>query len=112
MNLTFDEYQKRALTTALSSGDQMRDLSHWTLGIVGEGGEVAEKVKKLIRDFDGQLSVEAKTELAKEVGDVLWYLAVMADFLGISFNEVAQQNLNKLASRKQRDKLHGNGDNR
>lgn len=112
MSMTFDEYQKRAFTTAINSGDPMRDLSHWTLGIVGEGGEVAEKVKKLIRDYDGILSAEAKVELAKELGDVLWYLAVLADFLGVSFDAVAQQNLDKLASRKQRGKLHGNGDNR
>jgi NTP pyrophosphatase (non-canonical NTP hydrolase) len=110
MNL--DEYQKQALTTVLATEDKFKDLLHWVLGINGESGEIAEKVKKIIRDKNGQVSEADKQELAKEIGDVLWYLAVFADQLGFSFNDVAQQNLDKLQSRKKRGVLKGSGDNR
>ncbi|HVV25621.1 MAG TPA: nucleoside triphosphate pyrophosphohydrolase family protein [Candidatus Saccharimonadales bacterium] len=110
--MKLDEYQKKALTTVLSSDDEFKDLLHWVLGINGESGEIAEKVKKIIRDKNGQVSAEDKQELAKEIGDVLWYLAVFADHLGVSMDAIAQQNLDKLQSRKQRGVLGGSGDNR
>lgn len=110
--MTFDEYQKKALTTVLSTDDQFKDLLHWVLGINGESGEIAEKVKKIIRDKKGVVSEEDKKELAKEIGDVLWYLAVFAEELGVQLEDVAAQNLDKLQSRKQRGVLSGSGDNR
>lgn len=110
--MTFEEYQKGALTTVISTGDEFKDLLHWVLGINGEAGEVAEKVKKIIRDKGGVVSEEDKKELAKELGDVLWYLAVFADHLGVSMDDIAQANLDKLASRKKRGVLGGSGDNR
>lgn len=110
--MTLDEYQKRALTTVISSDDEFKDLLHWVLGINGEAGEVAEKIKKIIRDKNGEVSDADKTELAKEIGDVLWYLAVFAHHLGVSFDDVAQQNLDKLQSRQKRGVLGGAGDNR
>jgi NTP pyrophosphatase (non-canonical NTP hydrolase) len=110
--MTLDDYQKQALTTVLSTGDDFKDLLHWVLGLNGESGEVAEKVKKIIRDKRSVVSDEDKQELAKEIGDVLWYLAVFADHLGITLGEVAQQNLDKLSSRKARGVLGGTGDNR
>lgn len=110
--MTFDEYQKKALTTVLSTDDQFKDLLHWVLGINGESGEIAEKVKKIIRDKKGVVSEEDKRELAKEIGDVLWYLAVFAEELGVQLEDVAAQNLDKLQSRKQRGVLGGSGDNR
>lgn len=110
--MTFDEYQKRALTTVISSNDELKDTLHWVLGINGEAGEVAEKVKKIIRDKGGKISEEDKQELAKELGDVLWYLAVFAHDLGFSFDKVATSNLEKLQSRKSRGALQGSGDNR
>ena len=110
--MTFDDYQKEALTTVLSTGDKFKDLLHWVLGINGEAGEVAEKLKKIIRDKDSVVSEEDKQELAKELGDVLWYLAVFAEDLGVSLDEIAQQNLDKLKSRKERGVLGGSGDNR
>lgn len=110
--MTLEEYQQRALTTVISSDDEFKDLLHWVLGINGEAGEVAEKIKKIIRDKNGEVSDEDKTELAKEIGDVLWYLAVLAHHLGFSFDNIAQQNLDKLKSRKQRGVLGGTGDNR
>lgn len=110
--MTFKEYQKRALTTVLTTDDQFKDLLHWVLGINGESGEIAEKVKKIIRDKKGQVSDEDKAELAKEIGDVLWYLAVFAEDLGMSLDDIAAANLDKLHSRKQRGVLGGSGDNR
>lgn len=110
--MTFDNYQKAALTTALSTHDNVKDLAHWVLGIVGESGEVAEKVKKIIRDNNAEFTDEAKQELAKELGDILWYLAVFADYLGVSFEAVASANVEKLRSRQLRGALRGSGDNR
>jgi NTP pyrophosphatase (non-canonical NTP hydrolase) len=110
--MTLDEYQKEALVTAVHSGDDLRDLCHWVLGVSGEAGEVAEKVKKIIRDFDGKVSDEAKGELIKEMGDVMWYLAVLADHLGYKFDNVGTTNIAKLRDRQKRNKIHGAGDNR
>jgi NTP pyrophosphatase (non-canonical NTP hydrolase) len=110
--MTLEEYQKQALTTVIASDSEFRDLLHWVLGINGEAGEIAEKIKKIIRDKNGEVSKEDKTELAKEVGDVLWYLAVFAHHLGVPFEQIAQQNLDKLQSRKARGVLSGSGDNR
>lgn len=110
--MKFDDYQKKALTTVLSTDDEFKDLLHWVLGINGESGEIAEKVKKIIRDKNGEVSEADKQELAKEIGDVLWYLAVFADQLGVSMDDIARQNLDKLQSRKQRGVLQGSGDNR
>lgn len=110
--MNFDEYQKRALTTVLTTGDEFKDLLHWVLGLNGESGEVAEKVKKIVRDKGGEISEEDRIELGKELGDVLWYLAVFAEHLGFSLGDIAQKNLDKLADRKDRGRLQGSGDNR
>lgn len=110
--LDFDEYQKRALTTASTTDDEFKDIMHWILGVTGESGEIAEKAKKIIRDKKGVISAEDKAELGKEIGDVLWYLAVLAQHLGLSFDEIAQSNLDKLKSRKSRGVIGGSGDNR
>lgn len=110
--MTFDDYQKQALTTALTSDDAFKDMMHWVLGLNGEAGEVAEKLKKIIRDKQGILSETDKQELAKELGDVLWYIAVFAHDLGVPLEEIAAANVKKLADRKQRNALHGSGDNR
>jgi NTP pyrophosphatase (non-canonical NTP hydrolase) len=110
--VNFNEYQKRALTTALSSNTDFQDLMHWVLGINGEAGEIAEKMKKIIRDKNGVMTEEDKKDFGKEMGDVLWYLAVFANHLGLKLDDVAQANLDKLADRKMRDVLRGSGDNR
>jgi NTP pyrophosphatase (non-canonical NTP hydrolase) len=110
--MTFNEYQQLALTTVISNDDKFKDTLHWVLGINGEAGEVAEKIKKIIRDKNGVISDEDKKELAKEIGDVLWYLAVLAQDLGFEFDDVAQTNIDKLKSRKSRGALQGSGDNR
>lgn len=83
-----------------------------TLGLAGETGEVVEKVKKIIRDDGSAVSEEKKEEIKKELGDVLWYIARLSAELGFTINEVAELNIKKLNSRKERGVLHGNGDNR
>ncbi|GAB2028025.1 nucleoside triphosphate pyrophosphohydrolase family protein [Lactovum odontotermitis] len=82
------------------------------LGLAGESGEVADKVKKLIRDRDGKISAEEQKALALELGDLLWYLATCARYLGLTLEDVAAGNLSKLESRLERGKIVGSGDNR
>ncbi len=89
-----------------------KDLIYPTLGLVGEAGEIAEKVKKMIRDDGGKLTAERRDLLKKELGDVLWYLAQLCTELGFDMDEVANHNLEKLFSRKDRGKLGGDGDTR
>lgn len=110
--MTLDEYQKQALVTAVFTDDKFKDLAHWVLGITGEAGEIAEKIKKIIRDKNGELSFDDKEELIKEIGDVMWYLAVLTKHLGYDFDEVGDRNIAKLRSRHARGKIGGSGDNR
>lgn len=110
--MNFNEYQKRALTTASTTDDEFKDIMHWVLGITGESGEIAEKIKKIIRDKNSVISESDKAELSSEIGDVLWYLAVLANQLGIPFEAIAQSNLEKLKSRKNRGVISGSGDDR
>lgn len=110
--MKMNDYQQQALTTVISANDDFKDVLHWVLGLNGEAGEAAEKVKKIIRDKGGKITDDDRKELAKELGDVLWYLAVFAHDLGFSLEEVAQNNLDKLKSRKDRGVLTGSGDNR
>ena len=109
--MNFTEYQNLALSTAIYP--MMYKKVYPALGLCGEAGEVAEKIKKVIRDgVDYGYEEEFKAELTKELGDVLWYVAALASDLDISLNEIAENNLLKLASRKKRNKIGGSGDNR
>ncbi|CAN5680295.1 nucleoside triphosphate pyrophosphohydrolase family protein [soil metagenome] len=110
--MTLNEYQQKALLTAVYSDDTFKDLMHWVLGTVGEAGEIAEKLKKIIRDKESVVDEHDKQELMKEVGDVLWYLAVLSDHLGYELETVAKANNDKLLSRQSRNKIRGKGDNR
>lgn len=113
--MTFDEYQKQALTTAYVDPQHKGTLMEptiWAMGVVGEAGEVAEKWKKIVAYKGGEINAETKQELKKELGDVVWYIAVLADSLGLSFEEVMQLNVQKLQDRKNRDVIVGAGDNR
>lgn len=110
--MTLDEYQKKALVTAAFKDDEFHNLTHWVLGITGEAGEIAEKVKKIVRDKGTKINDEDREELIKEIGDVLWYLAVFSEHLGYKFEEVGSRNIDKLQSRQQRGRLGGSGDNR
>jgi len=108
--MEFDKYQQETHKTAVYPQEQ--GLSYCGLGLCGEAGEVAEKIKKVIRDSGGVVSDEKREDLKKELGDVLWYHAQLCSQLGLSMSEVAQGNLDKLFSRKDRGKLKGSGDDR
>ena len=110
--MTFDEYQKIAPTTLLRHPDPLMDKTIMVLGISGEAGEIVEKWKKLLGYRGGELTEEDVREMSKEIGDVLWYLTVFADELGLKMSDIAQQNADKLASRKSRGVQRGAGDNR
>lgn len=105
-----NEYQAAALTTAVYPEDKR--IIYPALGMCGEAGEVANKVKKVIRDNAQDFTAEKKREIAKEIGDVLWCCAVLSHDLGFTLEEVAQMNIDKQQSRKERGKLGGSGDNR
>lgn len=109
--MNFDEYQKEAKKTAVYP-EIGHKVVYPTLGLLGESGEIAEKIKKIFRDKDGVISAEDTDLLKKELGDVLWYLAQIATELDLSLSEVATTNIEKLQSRLKRDKIHGSGDNR
>ena len=109
------DYSRQAITT-LTNGHSVAELDAsliaQVLGLVGESGEVAEKVKKLIRDDQGKLSEHARQEILKELGDILWYVNAVAILLNSNLEEVAKNNLGKVLSRKTRGTTHGKGDNR
>ena len=109
--MDLDYYQTCALETAVYP-NQGQNFAYPTLGLVGEAGEVADKLKKVIRDNDGILTDPVRDAVAKELGDVLWYLAVVAYEMDYDLNEIARMNLDKLKSRKERGVLSGSGDNR
>ena len=110
--MDIDVYQKRALETKFYP-DNFKVI-YPTLGLVGEAGEVAEKVKKIIRDGNGIASMtqDQKMHLAFEISDVCWYLAALSDDLGLKLSEIFQMNIAKLADRATRGKLGGSGSNR
>jgi len=111
--MEFDEYQKKTKETAIYPRDNpVVALSYATLGLAGEAGEIANKVKKIIRDNKGEITHEVKDNLSDELGDVLWYLSALASELDASLNDVADKNIQKLFSRKERGVLQGSGDNR
>jgi NTP pyrophosphatase (non-canonical NTP hydrolase) len=110
--MTFDEYQKQALKTAVRNPDPDMDKTIWAMGIAGEAGEVVEKWKKIMAYDKGVVSKDRLNELAKEMADVVWYIAVFADSLGLSFESIMKQNLEKLKDREERNVIKGRGDNR
>lgn len=109
--MDFKDYQEKARITAIYP-DIGKNIYYPTLGLCGEAGEVAEKVKKIMRDDFGIISEEKRKELEKEIGDVLWYVAALCGELDISMDSVAEKNIEKLFNRRDRNVLHGSGDNR
>lgn len=109
--MEFKDYEKEAGKTALYP-DKGNNYIYPTLGLTGEAGEVADKIKKIIRDDKGVLTNEKREALKGELGDVLWYLASLSRELGFTLDEVAEHNINKLASRHIRGKISGSGDDR
>ena len=103
--MDFDKYQKEAFETAMESS---KNIFYMTMGLCGEAGEIANKVKKVMRDAKSP----DREDLKKELGDCLWYVAGMATVLGIELSDIADANLIKLHSRKARGVIEGSGDNR
>lgn len=108
--MELSEYQRQSRRTAAYPREAW--LAYPALGLAGEAGEVAERVKKAIRDEEGAVSDERRAALSKELGDVLWYVAQLATELELDLDEIAAQNLSKLLSRKERGVLGGDGDER
>ena len=109
--MDFKEYQEKSRKTAVypNIGD---NFVYPTLGLSGEAGEVAEKIKKVIRDKGGVVDGETRELIKKELGDVLWYVSQIAAELGLSLDDIAEGNIKKLYDRLERGKITGNGDTR
>ena len=105
-----NEYQQRALETAIYPED--KKIIYPTLGLTGEAGEVADKVKKVLRDNNQVFDDEHRKAIALELSDVMWYCATLANDLGYTLQEIAEMNYEKLSSRQKRGKINGNGDYR
>jgi NTP pyrophosphatase (non-canonical NTP hydrolase) len=103
--MNMNDYQRQAATTAIYPASVQ--ILYPTLGLAGEAGEVANKVKKIIRD--GKLDKEA---IGSEIGDCLWYIAAICKDLGLKMEDVAQANLDKLRQRQEKGTLSGSGDTR
>ena len=109
--MDFEEYQKKTKKTAVYP-NQGNNYVYPTLGLTGESGEVADKIKKVIRDKNGIVDENTKIEIEKELGDVLWYLSQLATELELSLDQIAEKNIIKLLSRLERNTIRGDGDNR
>lgn len=108
--LTLNEYQQGALKTAVFPNDS--SISYLALALCGEAGEIADKVKKVLRDKEGKFHTSDIHAVACELGDVLWYAACLAHALGYNFSDIGTLNIRKINSRIERGTLHGSGDTR
>lgn len=108
--MTFETYEEIATSTRTYGAGQA--IIYPTLGLNGEAGEVAEKVKKTLRDNAGEFDAPTKEAIANELGDCLWYINALATDLGYTLSDIAQLNIDKIVSRRLRGQIHGNGDNR
>ncbi len=109
--MQLNDYQQQAVTTARSV-DAKDELFHLLLGLCGESGEIAEKMKKIIRDQNSDFSKLDTEDIKKELGDVLWHIAALARYFNLQLDDIATANIEKLASRKARGVIGGSGDNR
>ena len=110
-NITASLYQKKACETAIFP--KHKAMEYLTLGLTGEAGEIANKVKKFIRDGAAEDEyLDKRIQIGYEIGDVLWYCAVLAEELEMNLGHIMENNLQKLADRKKRGTLSGSGDNR
>ena len=107
---SLNKYQAEAMVTAVFK-EELK-IVYPALGLNGEAGEVAEKVKKVLRGDSEGFTEDKCREIAKELGDCLWYISVLANSIGYTLQEIAEMNINKLRSRQQRGRIGGNGDNR
>lgn len=107
--MDIDTYQEKAVSTAIYEHDG--EIPFLALGLCGEAGEVADKVKKVLRDKGGNYN-EVHHSLALELGDCLWYIANLASAIGYSLSDIACMNNEKVKDRMERGVIHGSGDNR
>ena len=113
--MKFDDYQKQAIKTDIYGGEgDFLSIAfiNKVLGLVGETGEIAEKVKKIQRNQNGKLDEKNRQAILKELGDVLWYLSAITYYLGGSLDELASNNLAKLTDREARGVIKSEGDTR
>jgi NTP pyrophosphatase (non-canonical NTP hydrolase) len=111
--MEFNEYQEQAKTTAqYPHEEKVWGVIYTSLGLAGEAGELANKVKKIIRDDNWSITYERRLAILDELGDVLWYASELARALGANLDDVALKNLQKLRYRRENNKVHGDGDNR
>lgn len=111
--MKLNEFQDDALSTAFFiGGEHLNSIAYCALGLTEEAGEVAGKIKKMYRDNDGILDVKERDKIGNELGDVLWYLSVLAKQVGLSLEQVAHLNIEKRRQRKLRGTERGEGDNR
>ncbi|MBQ6321098.1 nucleoside triphosphate pyrophosphohydrolase family protein [Candidatus Saccharibacteria bacterium] len=112
--MRFDEYQEKIVKYDTFSRCGLSEVGfvEKVLGLTGEAGETADKIKKILRDKNGVVSDEDRGAICKELGDTLWYLASIARYLDLPLSEVAEKNVAKLEDRYQRNKIHGSGDER
>lgn len=109
----YDESVRQHVATATHADKlKMLRLFYCATKLNGEAGEVAEEIAKTLRDDSGEISTERSGKLAKEIGDVLWYVSQLATELDMDLSLIAQMNLDKLASRKDRGMIHGSGSDR
>lgn len=110
--MTFDEYQKAAYGTNLTNADDFKNLMQQVLGLSDEVGEAQAIFKKWIRDQNADLEKLDRKNVQKELGDIMWYVAVVAEVLDIKLSDIVRMNVDKLADRQKRGVLSGSGDNR
>lgn len=112
--MRFDEYQNTIVKYDTFSKCGLNEVGfvEKVLGLTGEAGETADKIKKILRDKNGVLTDEDREAICKELGDTLWYLTSIARYLDLPLSEVAKKNVDKLEDRFVRNKIHGAGDER
>jgi len=109
--MNFNDYQKKAMASAVYPNIGS-NIVYPTLGINGEAGEIAEKVKKIIRDKNGVWDDTDRDAIKKEIGDSMWYCAALCHEFGLSLDDVAKANIEKLTKRVLDNTIHGSGDDR
>jgi len=106
----FNEYQEKATATAIYGAGHK--IIYPALGLANEAGEVLGKIKKVLRDNEGNFTTDKCIEIGAEIGDVLWYIAALAKDLDLSLNDIANNNITKLEDRQARNVIQGSGDSR